>query len=112
MISVDGLTMSGQTIEVAALNHQLESHYDVVECGAGSSGLVTARRLADPDIKVLLLEAGGLRSPTGRQPGKLAAVQSRQRRRLELLIRTQSELERPIDRILDGQGTGEARAST
>lgn len=112
MISVDGLMMSGQTIEVAALNHQLESHYDVVVCGAGSSGLVTARRLADPDTKVLLLEAGGLRSPTGRQPGKLVAVQSRQRTRLELLVRTQSELERPIDRILDGQGTGEARAST
>ncbi len=63
MISVDGLMMSGQRIEVAALNYQLESHYDVVVCGAGSSELVTARRLADPDTKVVLLEAGGLRSP-------------------------------------------------
>jgi choline dehydrogenase len=38
----------------------MESEYDYVVCGAGTSGCVVAARLAsDPAIKVLLLEAGG-----------------------------------------------------
>ena len=93
-------------INQTRLTSELKSQYDFIVCGSGSSGSVVARGLAEnPEVNVLLLEAGGDDDLPPVMEGESMASQPWERTRLGFSRATKSAYQWQVDLFLDGEGS-------
>lgn len=76
LLTVSVLSLTRQTFHNNNANRTTwDSSYDYIVVGSGSSGAVVANRLAsNPNIRVLLLEAGGPQTVISDMPGETTTL--------------------------------------